>query len=309
MRRSFKVFRNKAALAGLLTILFFIFIAVFAEFIAPYSPYEQNLADRLQPPSKSHLLGTDDLGRDILSRIIYGARISLAIGLISVALALGVGVSAGLVSAYYGGIVDTLLMRLFDVMLAFPTILLAMAIMAALGPDLENAMIAVGIVNIPTFARIVRASALIVKEQEYVMAAQALGQSNSKIIFRHILPNIVGPITVQVTLSYGGSILNAAGLGFLGMGAQPPTPEWGAMLSQARSFIISAPWTVTFPGIAGMGAQPPTPEWGAMLSQARSFIISAPWTVTFPGIAIFLSVLGFNILGDGLRDFLDPRLR
>ncbi|MBP8638862.1 MAG: ABC transporter permease [Dictyoglomi bacterium] len=274
MRRSFKVFRNKAALAGLLTILFFIFIAVFAEFIAPYSPYEQNLADRLQPPSKSHLLGTDDLGRDILSRIIYGARISLAIGLISVALALGVGISAGLVSAYYGGIVDTLLMRLFDVMLAFPTILLAMAIMAALGPDLENAMIAVGIVNIPTFARIVRASALIVKEQEYVMAAQALGQSNSKIIFRHILPNIVGPITVQVTLSYGGSILNAAGLGFLGMGAQPPTPEWGAMLSQARSFIISA-----------------------------------PWTVTFPGIAIFLSVLGFNILGDGLRDFLDPRLR
>ena len=274
MRRSFKVFRNKAALAGLLTILFFIFIAVFAEFIAPYSPYEQNLADRLQPPSKSHLLGTDDLGRDILSRIIYGARISLAIGLISVALALGIGVSAGLVSAYYGGIVDTLLMRLFDVMLAFPTILLAMAIMAVLGPDLENAMIAVGIVNIPTFARIVRASALIVKEQEYVMAAQALGQSNSKIIFRHILPNIVGPITVQVTLSYGGSILNAAGLGFLGMGAQPPTPEWGAMLSQARSFIISA-----------------------------------PWTVTFPGIAIFLSVLGFNILGDGLRDFLDPRLR
>ncbi|HHV81247.1 TPA: ABC transporter permease [bacterium] len=274
MRRLFKVFRNKAALAGLLTILFFIFIAVFAEFIAPYSPYEQNLADRLQPPSKSHLLGTDDLGRDILSRIIYGARISLAIGLISVALALGVGISAGLVSAYYGGIVDTLLMRLFDVMLAFPTILLAMAIMAALGPDLENAMIAVGIVNIPTFARIVRASALIVKEQEYVMAAQALGQSNSKIIFRHILPNIVGPITVQVTLSYGGSILNAAGLGFLGMGAQPPTPEWGAMLSQARSFIISA-----------------------------------PWTVTFPGIAIFLSVLGFNILGDGLRDFLDPRLR
>ena len=274
MRRLFKVFRNKAALAGLLTILFFIFIAVFAEFIAPYSPYEQNLADRLQPPSKSHLLGTDDLGRDILSRIIYGAGISLAIGLISVALALGVGISAGLVSAYYGGIVDTLLMRLFDVMLAFPTILLAMAIMAALGPDLENAMIAVGIVNIPTFARIVRASALIVKEQEYVMAAQALGQSNSKIIFRHILPNIVGPITVQVTLSYGGSILNAAGLGFLGMGAQPPTPEWGAMLSQARSFIISA-----------------------------------PWTVTFPGIAIFLSVLGFNILGDGLRDFLDPRLR
>ncbi len=274
MRRLFKVFRNKAALAGLLTILFFIFIAVFAEFIAPYSPYEQNLADRLQPPSKSHLLGTDDLGRDILSRIIYGARISLAIGLISVALALGIGVSAGLVSAYYGGIVDTLLMRLFDVMLAFPTILLAMAIMAVLGPDLENAMIAVGIVNIPTFARIVRASALIVKEQEYVMAAQALGQSNSKIIFRHILPNIVGPITVQVTLSYGGSILNAAGLGFLGMGAQPPTPEWGAMLSQARSFIISA-----------------------------------PWTVTFPGIAIFLSVLGFNILGDGLRDFLDPRLR
>jgi len=159
-------------------------------------------------------------------------------------------------------------------MLAFPTILLAIAIMAALGPDLKNAMIAVGIVNIPTFARIVRASALVIKEQEYVMAAHALGQSSFKIIFRHILPNIVGPITVQASLSYGGSILSAAGLGFLGMGAQPPTPEWGAMLSQARSFIISA-----------------------------------PWTVTFPGIAIFLSVLGFNILGDGLRDFLDPRLR
>lgn len=274
MKKIFKVFKNKAALAGLLIILFFVFIAIFADFISPYNPYEQTLSDRLQPPSKAHLFGTDDLGRDILSRIIYGARISLAIGIISVALALGVGASAGLVSAYYGGIIDTLLMRLFDVMLAFPTILLAIAIMAALGPDLKNAMIAVGIVNIPTFARIVRASALIIKEQEYIMAAYALGQSNFKIIFRHILPNIVGPITVQASLSYGGSILSAAGLGFLGMGAQPPTPEWGAMLSQARSFIISA-----------------------------------PWTVTFPGVAIFLSVLGFNILGDGLRDFLDPRLR
>jgi peptide/nickel transport system permease protein len=274
MKKIFKVFKNKAALAGFLIILFFVFIAIFADLIAPYDPYEQSLYDRLQPPSGKHLFGTDDLGRDILSRIIYGARISLAIGIISVALALGVGASAGLVSAYYGGIIDTLLMRLFDVMLAFPTILLAIAIMAALGPDLKNAMIAVGIVNIPTFARIVRASALVIKEQEYVMAAHALGQSSFKIIFRHILPNIVGPITVQASLSYGGSILSAAGLGFLGMGAQPPTPEWGAMLSQARSFIISA-----------------------------------PWTVTFPGIAIFLSVLGFNILGDGLRDFLDPRLR
>jgi peptide/nickel transport system permease protein len=274
MKKIFKVFKNKAALAGFLIILFFVFIAIFADLIAPYDPYEQSLYDRLQPPSGKHLFGTDDLGRDILSRIIYGARISLAIGIISVALALGVGASAGLVSAYYGGIIDTLLMRLFDIMLAFPTILLAIAIMAALGPDLKNAMIAVGIVNIPTFARIVRASALVIKEQEYVMAAHALGQSSFKIIFRHILPNIVGPITVQASLSYGGSILSAAGLGFLGMGAQPPTPEWGAMLSQARSFIISA-----------------------------------PWTVTFPGIAIFLSVLGFNILGDGLRDFLDPRLR
>ena len=274
MKKIFKVFKNKAALAGFLIILFFVFIAIFADLISPYDPYEQSLYDRLQPPSGKHLFGTDDLGRDILSRIIYGARISLAIGIISVALALGVGASAGLVSAYYGGIIDTLLMRLFDVMLAFPTILLAIAIMAALGPDLKNAMIAVGIVNIPTFARIVRASALVIKEQEYVMAAHALGQSSFKIIFRHILPNIVGPITVQASLSYGGSILSAAGLGFLGMGAQPPTPEWGAMLSQARSFIISA-----------------------------------PWTVTFPGIAIFLSVLGFNILGDGLRDFLDPRLR
>lgn len=274
MKKVFKVFKNKAALAGFLIILFFVFIAIFADFIAPYDPYEQSLYDRLQPPSKKHLFGTDDLGRDILSRIIYGARISLAIGIISVALALGIGASTGLVSAYYGGIIDTILMRLFDVMLAFPTILLAIAIMAALGPDLKNAMIAVGIVNIPTFARIVRASALVIKEQEYVMAAYALGQSNFKIIFRHILPNIIGPITVQASLSYGGSILSAAGLGFLGMGAQPPTPEWGAMLSQARSFIISA-----------------------------------PWTVTFPGIAILLSVLGFNILGDGLRDFLDPRLR
>ncbi|MGC8970691.1 MAG: nickel transporter permease [bacterium] len=274
MKKVFKVFKNKAALVGFLIILFFVFIAILADFIAPYDPYEQSLYDRLQPPSKKHLFGTDDLGRDILSRIIYGARISLAIGIISVALALGVGASAGLISAYYGGIIDTLLMRLFDVMLAFPTILLAIAIMAALGPDLKNAMIAVGIVNIPTFARIVRASALVIKEQEYVMAAYALGQSNLKIILKHILPNIIGPITVQASLSYGGSILSAAGLGFLGMGAQPPTPEWGAMLSQARSFIISA-----------------------------------PWTVTFPGIAILLSVLGFNILGDGLRDFLDPRLR
>lgn len=274
MKKLFRVFKNKAALAGFLIILFFVFIAIFANIIAPYDPYEQSLYDRLQPPSNRHLFGTDDLGRDILSRIIYGSRISLAIGIISVALALGIGASAGLISAYYGGIIDTILMRLFDIMLAFPTILLAIAIVAVLGPDLKNAMIAVGIVNIPTFARIVRASALVIKEQEYVMAAHALGQSSFKIIFKHILPNIVGPITVQASLSYGGSILSAAGLGFLGMGAQPPTPEWGAMLSQARSFIISA-----------------------------------PWTVTFPGIAIFLSVLGFNILGDGLRDFLDPRLR
>jgi peptide/nickel transport system permease protein len=269
-----RLFRNRAALFGFFMILFFVILGIFAPIFAPYDPYDQTLSDRLQPPSLKHLLGTDDLGRDILSRIIYGARISLAIGLISVALALGAGVSTGLLAAYYGGIVDTILMRLFDIMLAFPTILLAIAIMAALGPDLKNAMIAVGIVNIPTFARIARASALVIKEQEYVMAANALGQSSLKIIFRHILPNIVGPLTVQATLSYGSSILSAAGLGFLGMGAQPPTPEWGAMLSQARSFIMSA-----------------------------------PWTVTFPGIAILLSVLGFNILGDGLRDFLDPRLR
>lgn len=266
--------KNRAALAGLALIGVFALAAVFAPFIAPYDPIAPSLADRMQPPSWEHFLGTDYMGRDILSRIIYGGRISLEVGIISVGIALVSGVLLGSIAGYFGGLVDLLFMRLIDIMMAFPSILLAIAIVSVRGPGLLNAMIAIGIVAIPNYARIVRSSVLSVKEHEYIEAARALGVRNRRIIFRHVLPNCMAPLIVQATLGVATAVLDAAALSFLGLGVQPPTAEWGGMLSDSRSYLRLA-----------------------------------PWTVAFPGVAILLSVMGLNLVGDGLRDALDPRLK
>ena len=247
-------------------------VALLAPLLAPQDPLAQDLYGRLQPPSTSHLLGTDDFGRDILSRIVYGARISLRIGLITIALALTGGTLLGLIAGYRGGFADMLIMRLMDLMLAFPAILLAIAIVAVIGPGIDNVILAVCIVLVPQFARLVRASVLTVRETTYVEAARALGASESRVLFYGILPNCTAPLIVQATLGMGTAILDAAGLSFLGLGAQPPAPEWGAMLAGGRELLLRA-----------------------------------PWVMTFPGLAIFTVVLGLNLFGDGLRDALDPK--
>jgi peptide/nickel transport system permease protein len=267
-----RALRHRGALVGLGLIALFTLIAVTAPWIAPHSPIEQNLADRLQPPSAEHWMGTDDFGRDVFSRVLHGTRISLRVGLVSVTLALLVGGSLGLVSGYFGGALDLLLMRVVDVMLAFPSILLAIVVVSVLGPSLTNAMIAVGITGIPGYARLVRSVVLQVKSLEFVTAARALGAGDARILFAAVLPNCLGPLLVQSTLGLATAVLDAAGLSFVGLGAQPPLPEWGAMLSQGRELILDA-----------------------------------PWALTAPGLAILFSVLGFNLLGDGLRDLLDPR--
>jgi len=266
--------KNGLALVGVGLIFAFAFMAIFAGQIAPYDPIEQDWKSVQQPPSGKHLLGTDELGRDLLSRIIYGARISMTIGIVSVSIGLAFGVAFGLLAGYFGGFVDSVLMRVTDIMLAIPYVLLAIAIVAILGPGLWNTMIAIGIVTIPQFTRIVRSSVIEIKTSTYVEAARAAGASHARIMLRHILTNSLSPIIVQSTLTIASAILNAAALGFLGLGAQPPKPEWGVMLSDGRLLLLVS-----------------------------------PWIVTFPGIAIMLSVLGFNLLGDGLRDALDPRLR
>ncbi len=269
-----RILKNKMAVLGMIIIAIIILSAILAPVISPYDPIKQNILARYKAPSAKYLLGTDELGRDILSRIIYGARYSLLIGVITISLALVFGVFLGVVAGYFGGLADLLIMRVMDIMLAFPYILLAIVIVAILGPDLQNAMIAISIVNIPMFARIIRSSVLSIKESEYVQSARALGATDFWIIMKHLLPNCMAPLIVQSTLSIASAILSAAGLSFLGLGAQPPTPEWGAMLSDARSALQLA-----------------------------------PWVVTFPGLAIMLNVLGFNLLGDGLRDALDPKLK
>jgi len=269
-----RLFRDKLALVGLAIMGAFLLTAVLAPVLAPYDPIEQSLVDRREPPSSQNPLGLDDLGRDILSRVIFGARKSLQVGVMSVTMAIVVGTWIGATSGYLGGWVDSLVMRIMDIMLAFPALLLAIAIVTILGPGLLNMLYAIGIVSIPVYARIARASVLSVKMQDYVLAARSLGASPVRILVRHVMPNCLTPLIVQGTLGIGTAILDAAGLSFLGLGAQPPTPEWGAMLGQGRYAMFTA-----------------------------------PHIVLFPGLAIVLTVLGFNLLGDGLRDALDPRLR
>lgn len=266
--------RNRAAIAGGVIVLIFVVTAIFAPFLVPYPPNEGDLTKRLQPPSREHLLGTDPLGRDLLSRVIYGARISLQIQIVSVAIALVIGTLIGMTGGYYGGTFDQLTMRLMDILLAFPGIFLAISIIAVLGPGLANLMLAAGIYSIPQFARIVRGSVLSLKEKEFIEAARAVGESDPSILFRYLLPNCMAPIIVQTTLRMATVLLTASGLSFLGLGVQPPTAEWGAMLSNARAYLITA-----------------------------------PHVATVPGLAIMLVVMGFNLFGDGLRDSLDPRLR
>ncbi|MCF8002302.1 MAG: ABC transporter permease [Halanaerobiales bacterium] len=269
-----RLLKSRIGVLGIILIGFLILVAIFAPYIAPHDPLQQNIIMRYKPPSSTYLLGTDEMGRDILSRIIYGSRISLQVGLFSIGIALVTGVFLGLLAGYYGGILDMVIMRIMDIMLAFPAILLAIAIVAILGPQLKNAMLAIGIINIPRFARIIRSSTISIKESEYIAAARMMGANDLRIIFYHLLPNAMAPLIVQTTLSIATAILEAAALSFLGLGAQPPTPEWGAMLSDARSSLQKA-----------------------------------PWVATFPGLAIIFGVLGFNLLGDGLRDALDPKMK
>jgi len=274
---------NKSAVFGLIIVLFMVFCAVTADIIAPNDPYPSPpvLANKLKPGfwndkgAEGMPLGSDGLGRCVLSRIIYGARVSLTAGFVAVAIAMILGIAFGVLSGYFGGWVDAVIMRIVDVMFAFPALLLAIVIVTVVGQGLEKAMIAIGIVYSPQMARIIRSSVLYIKEMEYIELQKAIGSSHWRIIFRHVIPNSIAPVIVYGTLMLATAILDCAALGFLGLGAQPPTPEWGAMLSDSYSYIVSGAW----------------------------------WAATFPGIAILLSVLGLNLLGDGLRDILDPRLK
>jgi peptide/nickel transport system permease protein len=266
--------RSRSATFGLGLIALVLLVAAVGPALVPQDPLKTAPLERLKGPSAEHLFGTDSLGRDLFSRVIYGARISILIGLISVSISLLPGTMLGLAAGYFGGRLDNFIMRLMDMLLAFPAILLAIFITAILGPSLPNTMVAVGIVYIPHYARIVRASVLSLKEQLFVQAIAHLGGGHSRILLRHILPNALPPIIVYATLGMGTAVLQAAALGFLGLGAQPPQPEWGAMLSEGRQYIQIA-----------------------------------PHVAAFPGAAILVLVLGFNLFGDGLRDVLDPSLR
>ena len=265
---------DKVALAAIAVLALFGALALAAPLLAPYDPYLAVPAQSLLPPGAAHLMGTDLLGRDVFSRVLYGARISLLVGCVSVSISAVFGVLLGLVAGYYGGFVDSVIMRLIDTLMAFPGILLALTIVALLGPGIGNVMIAVGIGGIANFARLVRSSVLSIREEVYVEAARSTGIRNGRIMLRHILPNALPPVLVLGSMSYGWALLSAAGLGFLGLGAQAPSAEWGTMLSDARTLL-----------------------W------------AAPWTAVFPGLAIMCVVLVTNLLGDALRDALDPRLR
>ncbi len=270
--RTFK--KNKSAMVGLGIVIFFIILAIVGPYIAPQGTDDQNLSIRLQAPSSEFWFGTDDLGRDVLSRILHGAQLSLTVGLSAVLMSAVVGSFLGIIAGYYGRWVDTIISRIFDIMLAFPSILLAIAIVSILGPSLRNALIAIAIINIPNFGRLIRSRVLTIKEEEYIHAAKAIGMKNSRILWRHILPNSMTPIIVQGTLAIATAIIEAAALGFLGLGAEQSTPEWGKMLADSRMFLMNA-----------------------------------PWAMIFPGLAIMLTVIGFNLLGDGMRDALDPKMK
>ncbi len=246
--------RNKQAMIGLAMLFLLIFAAVFANVIAPYDPVEQNLLIRLQGPSAAHWFGTDELGRDIFSRILYGARISLTVGLIAVSISCVAGCALGAIAGYYGGILDTVIMRISDIMMAIPSILLNISIVAALGTGLQNVMIAIGISSVPAYCRIMRASLLSLKNQEFVDASRVAGSTDFYIIMHHIIPNSLAPLIVQATLKIGGAILSCASMSFIGLGIVPPTPEWGAMLSTGRDFLRDAPHLTAFPGLAIMFA-------------------------------------------------------
>jgi peptide/nickel transport system permease protein len=263
--------RNRAAVAGLVVLGVFFALALTAPLVITYNPEENHLEEALRDPTSAHVLGTDHLGRDILARLVYGARFSMVIGFAAVGLGLAIGVPLGAVSGYYGGWVDLTIQRVIDVLLSFPGFLLALSLVAVLGVGLDKVIIAVGLGVLPAFVRLVRASTLSIRYRGYVEAARAFGAPSGLIIWRHVLPNVLGPVVIQGTLGLGSTLLTAAGLGFLGLGVQGPTPEWGSMLGEGRQYIFSN-----------------------------------PNLATFPGVAIFLTVLGFNLAGDGLRDMLDP---
>ena len=265
---------NRAALVSLVFVLVLVVIAVIGPYITPYNPIETEMSNALKPPSAEHWFGTDQLGMDIFSRVIAGTRVSLTVGLLAVSIALTTGIVLGAIAGYAGGWVDTVIMRVMDMMLAIPSILLAITLMAALGKGIDKAVIAIGLVSIPEYARIVRGNILSIKENDYIAAAHVVGLSDARIIFRHVLPNALSVIIVRATLGISSAILDTAALGFLGLGVQPPQPEWGDMLGRARGFIFQA-----------------------------------PHTLLYPGMAITATVLAFNLLGDGLRDALDPRAR
>lgn len=269
---SARLFANRLSVLGAVIILFLLLVAVFGPLFAPYDPLEMVLSDQFMPPSREHWMGTDDFGRDITSRLIYGSRQSLMVGVVSVAIGALVGMTVGLLAGYFGGAFDMLSQRFIDIMLAFPDLLLALAIVAVLGPSLVNVMIAVGVGSIPVYARLIRGQVLSLRQKEYVESAHASGARPGRIIFRHILPNSLSPLIVLASLGFAGAVLTGAALSFIGMGAQPPSPEWGSMLSSGRSYLRH--------------------EW---------------WIATFPGLALALTAFGFNLLGDGLRDAFDPR--
>ena len=271
--------RNPSAIVGFVLVGLFVFVAIFAPLLAPHNPREQDLQAIFNGccpgPSRAHLLGVDDLGRDEFSRILYGARLSLLIGIVAVSVGLSIGIVLGAISGFFGGWVDNLLMRLCDIMLAIPGFLMAIGIVALLGPGLFQVMIAIGIVNIPIFTRLLRGSVLAQRENDFVLAARAVGVRRRKILVSHVLPNSISVVIVAGTLALATAIIDAAGLGFLGLGPQDPA----------------------------------TPEWGTMLTSTTRYLQTAPWLAIIPGVAIVLSVLGFNLIGDGLREALDPKLR
>jgi peptide/nickel transport system permease protein len=266
--------RNRAAVVGAVVLLLVLLSAVFAPWIAPYPPNEQRFENYLLPPSSEHLFGTDEQGRDMFSRVLHGGRVSLRIGLVAVAIAAACGLLLGLVAGYYGRKTDTVIMRGMDIMLAFPEILLALAVVAILGPALTTVMIAVGIASIPHYTRVVRAAVLAARESEYIEAAHVIGCPTPRVILRHLLPNTLPPVLVMATTGTAAAIITGAALSFLGLGVQPPTPEWGGMLSGGREYLRHA-----------------------------------AWLTTFPGLAIVVTVIAINLVGDGLRDALDPRLK